>query len=225
MLLTSRSYAEYRAMFDLTDADLTGVTLDCAAGGSSFAAKSAGDGARAIAMDPLYAQGARAVAGRLPADLARCEEMFRAERRRFVWDWYGSPDRHKEMRRAAASEFLADLRRHPGRYVAAGLPRLPLADASADLVLCSHLLFTWARDHDRDWHRRAILEMCRVSRREVRIFPLVHMGHGEPVGFLDALRADIEAATGAHSECPTVPYELQRGANRMLRIYTAPETP
>ncbi|GLZ09175.1 hypothetical protein Acsp03_66410 [Actinomadura sp. NBRC 104412] len=39
-----------------------------------------------------------------------------------------------------------------------------MADASVDLVLCSHLLFTWAGVHVRDWHRTAILELCRVSR-------------------------------------------------------------
>jgi hypothetical protein len=65
--------------------------------------------------------------------------------------------------------------------------------------------------------------MCRVSRREVRIFPLVHMGRGEPVEFLEGLRADIETTANAHSECPTVAYEFQRGANRMLRINVTAE--
>jgi hypothetical protein len=131
MLLTSRSHAEYRAMFDLTDEDLAGVTLDCAAGGSSFVAKASGDGVRAVAMDPFYAHGAEALASRLPVDLVRGREILRAKKRRFVWDWYGSPERHEEIRRAAGSEFLANLRQHPGRYIAAGLPRLPLADACA----------------------------------------------------------------------------------------------
>jgi hypothetical protein len=143
--------------------------------------------------------------------------MISENHERFVWDWYGSADRHQEMRRAAGAAFIADLWRRPGSYLAGRLPRLPLADASVDLALCSHLLFTWAGTFDRDRHRTAILEMCRVSRGEVRIFPLVHMGAGEPVGFLDDLRTDLDA-TGVVSDCARVPYEFQRGADRMLRV-------
>ncbi|MBC6461090.1 hypothetical protein [Actinomadura sp. HBU206391] len=221
MILTSRSYDEYRSMFDLTDGDLTGVTLDCAGGAAGFVAGAAAGGAEALAADPLYASGALALAERLPVDLAKGYDMISANRERFVWDWYGSVDRHREIRRAAGADFIADLRRRPGRYLAGGLPHLPLADACVDLVLCSHLLFTWARRFDHDWHRTAILEMCRVSRGEVRIFPLVNMGDGEPVDFLDRLRADLETLDGVPSECVRVPYEFQRGADRMLRVSAA----
>lgn len=222
MLLTSRSHAEYRAMFDLSDADLAGVTLDCAAGASSFAAVASAAGARVLATDPLYAQGADALAARLPDDLVRAREMHRAAADRFVWDWYGSPACYQETRVESGARFLADLRRAPGRYLAAGLPYLPLADRSVDLVLCSHLLFTWAGEHDHAWHRAAVLEMCRVARREVRIFPLVHLGPGEPVEFLGRLRTEVEQVTGAETACPPVPYEFQRGADRMLRIRLHP---
>jgi ubiquinone/menaquinone biosynthesis C-methylase UbiE len=44
---------------------------------------------------------------------------------------------------AAMQVFLDDhvLGRVEGRYVAAELPALPVADASFDLALCSHFLF------------------------------------------------------------------------------------
>jgi SAM-dependent methyltransferase len=129
MIMSSRSFLEYRAMFALVERDLDGVVLDCAGGASGFVAEAGAMGVRALAADPLYAHGAAVPAERLPADL-----------------------------------------------VAACLPHLPLADGSVDLVLCSHLLFTWADRLDQEWHRTAIMEMSRVSRREVRIFPLVRMG-------------------------------------------------
>ncbi|MFC5752320.1 hypothetical protein [Actinomadura rugatobispora] len=216
MLLTSRSHAEYRAMFDLTDDDLAGVTLDCGGGASSFVAGAGAGGGRALALDPAYAAGADALARRLSRDLDRSRAIGIAGGDRYLWDWYGSPGRHRELRRAAGAEFLVDLRRHPGRYLAGSLPRLPLADAGVDLVLSSHLLFTWADRFDYAWHRAAILEMCRVSRGEVRLFPLVHQGDGAPVDFLDRLRADVEAALGVTSACVRVPFEFQRGADRML---------
>src|SRR5947209_377356 len=69
MLITSRSAAEYRAMFDLTDLD-TGDTrsvLDCCAGGASFTAEVGGG---AVALDPVYARGR-----------ARLAELIRAGQR------------------------------------------------------------------------------------------------------------------------------------------------
>ncbi|MBO0878007.1 MAG: hypothetical protein J2P19_31920, partial [Pseudonocardia sp.] len=72
MLVTSRSAAEYHAMFDLTPADLAAVSvLDCCAGGSSFAAETAGavasgrNGGWVVAVDPAYAAGRRSLAEHL----------------------------------------------------------------------------------------------------------------------------------------------------------------
>jgi hypothetical protein len=83
MVLTSRTFAEYRAMFALDDEDLTGVCLDCGGGAAGFVAGAAAAGARALAADPLYAAGPDALAGRLPGDLARAHAMVtsNAERR------------------------------------------------------------------------------------------------------------------------------------------------
>jgi hypothetical protein len=217
MIITSRSFSEYRAMFALDDTDLGGVVLDCAGGASSFVAGAARAGVRAVAVDPLYALGAAVLADRLPTDQERGRALIRANADRFVWSWYGSAERHSEMRSLASAEFVADLQRRPGSYLAASLPRLPLADQSVDMVLCSHLLFTWAERFSLTWHRTAIMEMSRVCRSEVRIFPLVHMGAGEPVAFLDPLRIDLEAA-GLTSELRRVPYEFQRGADRLLVV-------
>lgn len=63
---------------------------------------------------------------------------------RFEWGRYGTPADRAQLRRGAGDRFLADLRRHPERYLCGALPTLPLADACVDLVLCSHMLFTWA---------------------------------------------------------------------------------
>ena len=52
-LISARSFAEYRAMFELSDGDLRGRILDCPAGGSSFTALAAASGARPVAVDPV----------------------------------------------------------------------------------------------------------------------------------------------------------------------------
>jgi SAM-dependent methyltransferase len=139
---------------------------------------------------------------------------------RFEWTWYGTRSRRTAMRAGAVERFVADLGARPSQYVAAALPDLPFADDSFDLVLCSHLLFTWADQFDQRWHRTALLEMARVARREVRVFPLVLQGTGEPLAFLPALCEELETA-GYRTEQRKLPYRFQRGANHMLAVMVA----
>ena len=89
-----------------------------------------------------------------------------------------------------------------------------VADGSFDLAVCSHLLFTWANVFDMAWHEAALREMARVA-TEVRVFPLVHQGSGEAVGFLGALR---ERLTHVETGIVTVPYAFQVGADEMLLV-------
>jgi SAM-dependent methyltransferase len=214
LLITSRSAAEYRAMFGLTPADLAAAVLDCCAGGSGFAAETA---ARVVAADPAYALGQHDLAHRVRAALHDGDQIIGAHAEYFDWSWYGDPVHRTELRTAAARHFLADFREHPGRYVAAALPNLPFTTGSFDLVLCSHLLFTWSDLLDAGWHSRALAELIRVARREVRIYPLVVQGTGQPVAFLGDLRTELTAA-GYRSRILTVPYRFQKNADKMLVI-------
>jgi ubiquinone/menaquinone biosynthesis C-methylase UbiE len=211
VLVTSRSYAEYEAMFDLSE--LPDSVLDCCAGGASFTAEAAERGVDAVAVDPAYelpaAELVDTVRRSLPAGAAIVDEYSAS----FVWNWYGDPQHKDELRIEAADRFLQDVSVAPERYVAGSLPDLPFEDRRFDLVLCSHLLFTWAEKYDRDWHLAALRELVRVSRREVRIFPLVNQGAGEPVEFLPEL---LEALKPMTSEIRKVPYEFQVGADQML---------
>ena len=54
-LISARSFDEYKAMFSLTENDLGGNVLDCPGGASSFTAQARELGARATAVDPVYA--------------------------------------------------------------------------------------------------------------------------------------------------------------------------
>jgi len=215
MLITSRSFAEYEAMFDLSADDLTSGAIDVCAGGSSFVAECAADGLRAIAIDPAYAEPRTNMARAVRAAVTDGHAIIADHRDRFVWDYYGDAEHHRAIREQAAAAFLADLERHPERYIAGVLPTLPLADDTAGLVLCSHLLFTWSSTLDESWHLAALRELVRVAHREVRIFPLVAAGTGDPVPYLDDLMAELES-DGVDVRPVHVPYEFQRGGNEML---------
>lgn len=211
MLVTSRSYAEYEAMFDLSE--LPGSVLDCCAGGSSFTAEAAERGVDAVAVDPAYELPTDELVDTVRRSLWQGSAIVDQYAASFVWTWYGDPQRKDELRIEAADRFLQDVMAAPERYVPGSLPELPFEDGQFDLVLCSHLLFTWVDKFDRDWHLAALRELIRVSRNEVRIFPLVNQGAGEPVEFLPEL---LEELRPVRSEIRKVPYEFQVGADQML---------
>lgn len=211
VLVTSRSYAEYEAMFDLSE--LPDSVLDCCAGGASFTAEAAARGVNAVAVDPAYEMPTAELVDTVRRSLPAGAQIVDQHAASFVWTWYGDPARKDEMRIEAADRFLQDVSVAPERYVAGSLPELPFEDEQFDLVLCSHLLFTWSDKYDQDWHLAALKELVRVSRSEVRIFPLVQQGAGEPVLYLPDL---LKALSPVRSEIRKVPYEFQVGADQML---------
>jgi hypothetical protein len=204
-------------MFDLDESALRGAVLDCSAGSSSFVAELVECGGQGIAVDPAYALPRADLAAAATRSLRDGDRIIDRHDDRFVWDWYGTPQRRHRLRRSATERFLRDLDQCPARYVAGALPTLPFADRSYDLVLCSHLLFTWSNEFDDAWHFAAIAELLRVTRREVRIYPLVVQGSGDAVPFFARLVATLDDA-GHRVEIRQVPYAFQRGANAMLTV-------
>lgn len=216
MLVTSRSFVEYQAFFALTPADSVRAVLDCSAGASGFAAVANARGGRVTAVDPAYALGRERLAEEARASLTTGRAIVGHHEDRFTWSWYGSRGRRDELRRDALDEFVADLQARPRAYVAGALPHLPFAGGAFDLALCSHLLFTWSDVFDEAWHEAALVELLRVA-REVRVFPLVVQGTGDPVPFLPSV-LDRLRDLGHRAEIVDVPYEFQRGAHRMLTV-------
>jgi len=202
-------------MFALDDSDMSGTVLDCSAGAASFVTVARTNGTRAYAVDPAYAMSREDLANAVREDLQRGTTIAEQHSDRFDWTWYGSRENRDRMRRVAGARFLADLATRPGWLLAAELPRLPFRDRSFDLVLCSHLVFTWAEVLGLAWHRAALLELIRVSGREARVFPTVMQGRGDVVPFWTELMTDLEAH-GITAEVRPVPYRFQVTGDRML---------
>jgi hypothetical protein len=116
--------------------------------------------------------------------------------------------------------FLADYEggRSQGRYMEAALPSLPFENGRFGLALVSHLLFLYSAHLDFDFHLQGVLELLRVA-REVRIFPLVDLD-ARPSPHLEGVMREGEAR-GFVCELRKVPYEVQRGADTMLRLRAA----
>ncbi|MEU1544791.1 hypothetical protein [Nocardia sp. NPDC005745] len=219
-LLTGRSLSEYRAMFALTGDDLRGEILDCPGGAASFAAEAAALGARVVAVDPVYRLPAAELTALAAEELEHSTSHTTAAADRYVWDFYGDPDGHRLVREAAAARFAEDLRANPGRYRFGLLPALDLPDRAFDLVLSSHLLFTYADRLDFDFHLATLRELARLSCGEVRVFPLVDHAGGPLDDLLDRLRKALHTG-GIRTDIAEVDFEFQRGARSMLRLTAA----
>jgi SAM-dependent methyltransferase len=215
MLVSSRSLAEYRKMFLLTDQDLTKSIVDCPGGAASFTAEVNSTGGRVTACDPLY-DGDAATIGELSfADMRRANNYQRENPDEYVWTFFANPDEYLVARTRAGELFIRHMTESPDDYVVAALPTLPFADQTFDLALSSHLLFAYLDRLDRDFHLDSIRELARVA-AEVRVFPLVPFGfpHNPDLpGVIDELTGG-----GLRAELIAVDYELQRGADTMLRV-------
>jgi hypothetical protein len=171
-----------------------------------------------VACDPLYGADISGLIERGEADIQHVIDRVAQVPHLFQWNCYSSLDDLKGYRLLALRWFQYDYPRgiQEQRYLQAELPRLPFADRRFDLVLSGHFLFTYSDRLDYAFHRDAILELFRVSVREVRIYPL-QGPDARPYRHMDQLLADLKQH-GIAAEIHPVPFEFQRGSNQMLRI-------
>jgi hypothetical protein len=216
-----RSFDEYCRMFSLTENDLAGRIVGCADGPASFNAEATRLGARVVSCDPIYAFSTSEIRSRITATSRDILEQTRQNQHEFVWTSITSPEELLDLRMQAMERFLADydLGKVEGRYVTAELPLLPFEDRAFDLAVCSHFLFLYSQQLGEPFHHTAIKELCRVA-KEVRIFPLLALG-GIGSSYVSPI-VDSFRQLGCTVSIERVPYEFQRGANKMMRIVTMP---
>jgi len=217
-----RSRQEYQAMFALNEVPWEGNgaqrrILDVGGGPSSFTAEMHADGWAVTACDPIYNMTNEEISARIEDARREIMDLVRAEFERFVWTNIASPEDLERQRLATMGCFFQDydVGLAAGRYRGEALPKLDFAEGSFDLVLCSHLLFTYSSELDLEFHFDAIEEMSRVG-GEVRVFPLLD-DVGKASVHLEPLMARL-ARNGYQTETKRVGYEFQRGGNQMLRV-------
>jgi hypothetical protein len=212
-----RSFHEYRQMFGLTDDDLRLRIVGCADGPASFNVEATRRGTRVVSFDPIYRYGVEEIRQRIAVTYDEILEQTRRHADEFVWTAIQSVDELGRVRMAAMNDFLDDYSagKVADRYIDAELPHLPVDDSSFDLTLSSHFLFLYSTQLGEAFHRAAIAEMCRVA-AEVRIFPLLALG-ATPSPLVEPMVQELRAQ-GFVVSLDDVPYEFQRGGNKMMRI-------
>jgi len=96
------------------------------------------------------------------------------------------------------------------------LPTLPFKNNEFEILLSAHFLFMYADRLDYQFHLETLNELLRVTKEEVRIFPLVDL-EGKRYQHLDKI-LNYLADNNCTVEEVKVPYELQENANSMLKI-------
>lgn len=212
-----RSYEEYIAMFKLTAYELSLDILGCADGPSSFNNEMAKRGRKVTSVDPLYQFSREQISQRINDTYNEVMEQTRKNSKEFAWDTIHSVEELGQIRMFAMQEFLADyeLGLKESRYVNASLPSLPFSEEQFQLALCSHFLFLYSEHLGWEFHKKAVFELCRVS-DEVRIFPLLQLG-ATPSPYVEPLISTLKEK-GYEAEIVKVPYEFQRGGDKMLQI-------
>ncbi len=208
-------------MFALSDTDLQRRILGCGDGPASFNALLTKQGGQVRSVDPLYRFPAEDLRRRIDETYPEVMEQTRKNKHEFTWSCIRSVDELGRRRMAAMEEFLSDYPQgvKQGRYVNAELPHLPFVDGTFELALCSHLLFLYSEQLSEDFHVVSIRELCRVA-AEVRVFPVLELG-ARTSRHLGTVTAALTALGYAPALVP-VPYEFQRGGNRMMKIVRAP---
>lgn len=226
-----RTLNEYVEMFNFRSDDWIGKrVLDCASGPASFNAEANEIGIYTVSCDPLYMFSLQELLPKAEQDLRLCS--IKSGMQKDLFDAC-SADSEKQTRWVAEKQralftFSRDYTRGKAdrRYVVGSLPHLPFADDSFDLVLSGHLLFAYApkscggmlteEKFPLSFHIDAINEMIRVSRNEVRIYPLKGP-NSKDNPLLSAVLEHLKSK-GIAADLEIVGYKDIAGANLMLRI-------
>ncbi|KRF13595.1 class I SAM-dependent methyltransferase [Paenibacillus sp. Soil787] len=217
IVFIGRTFEEYMLMFNLSKEELKGrKVLDCPAGACSFTAIANQQGADVTATDIAYYHPFEQLAEKGFEDIEHAMLNMEKAQKNYKWDYFKSVEGLRNHRIQALIDCANDMTKSPNRYVPAVLPALPFEDKEFDLTLSAHFLFMYADRLDYDFHLQSIQELMRVTKEEIRIFPLIDLSCNR-YEHLDKF-VDFIQSQGYITEEIKVGYEFQKGANSMLRI-------
>lgn len=211
-----RTFTEYQRMFDFDPAVWSGQRiLDCPAGPCSFVTEARSREITAVGADKMYDRSPAALSKRCAEDIETAMDALGGVEDLYTWEFYDDVSELRAYRERAASRFLSDYAHNGDRYVYVDLPATPFADHAFDLVLSAHFLFLYDDRLSDEFHLETIQELCRIS-SQLRVFPL----HGFDADQSDIVETTVEElqSEGYTTDIREVPFEFQRGANKMLVV-------
>ncbi|QFR48766.1 SAM-dependent methyltransferase [Sulfurimonas lithotrophica] len=213
-----RNLKEYKEMFLLNEENITSNILGCGDGPSSFNYELTKQNGNVISIDPIYQFSQKKIRQRIDETSSIIINQLTENKDDFVWRNISCVDELIEIRLNAMNNFLKDyeIGKSENRYIFEELPKLSFNDNSFDLVLCSHFLFLYSEHFNLQFHIDSILEMIRVSKNEVRIFPILNLKNEKSIHLKDVL--EVLENKGYKFKIVKTNYEFQKCADEMLRI-------
>ena len=213
-----RNLEEYQNMFQLSEKDLQSKILGCGDGPSSFNFEVTKFNENMTSIDPIYQFTKDEIQQRIDETSSVVSEQLKQNQNDFVWKSIKSVDELINIRLTAMNNFIKDYEngKKEKRYIHNELPKLSFENDSFDLVLSSHFLFLYSEHFDLQFHIDSILEMCRISKKEVKIFPLLDLKN-QKSEYLEPILEELRRK-GFEAKIIKTDYEFQKGANELLRI-------
>jgi hypothetical protein len=190
--------------------------LDCPAGACSFTAVGKKSGLNVTASDIAYYHSNKDLFDKGLQDIEHAMDHMQKAKTNYIWDYFKDVEGLRKHRLSALSDCAKDMRESSERYVPVTLPSLPFKDGEFDILLSAHFLFMYADRLNYEFHISTLNELLRVTKEEIRIFPLVDL-EGKRYEHLDKIISYL-AEIGCTVEEVKVPYEFQANANSMLKI-------
>ncbi len=134
----------------------------------------------------------------------------------YVWDYFKDMQSLKAQREIAYKLFVQDFKKYQERYVPVEYPATDFGDDQFTISLVSHFLFLYEDRLDFDFHKRTILELLRITSKELRIFPIVNL-KGQRSSLIESLMYDEDFERYPVS-IKNVDYEFMKNGNEMLVI-------
>jgi hypothetical protein len=135
----------------------------------------------------------------------------------YVWNYFKDMKALKDNREKAYRSFIEDFKKYgKKRYVPAEFPSTNFLNEQFTISLASHFLFLYEDRLDYDFHKKTILELLRITSKEIRIFPIVNLKGNRSI-FIEPLRHDEDIGCYRIS-IRRVDYEFMKNGNEMLVI-------
>ncbi|SHM46171.1 class I SAM-dependent methyltransferase [Gracilibacillus kekensis] len=212
-----RTFDEYIDMFSLSGDFLKEKrVLDCPAGACSFTAIGNKKGYDITAFDIAYYYDVEELKDKGLQDIEHAMESISNVRENYKWEYFKDIESLREHRLSALLDCTNDRRKAKENYIPVTLPKLPFEDNSFDVLLSAHFLFMYADRLDYQFHINTLYELLRVTKGQIRIFPLVDL-EGNTYKYLDKILHYLEEI-GCTTDIVQVPYEFQVHADSMLII-------
>lgn len=217
IIFIGRTFEEYLDMFSLSEEELQGKKiLDCPAGACSFTAVGNKSGLDVTACDIAYFHSDEDLKNKGLQDIENAMEHMEKVKINYKWDYFNDIEGLRKHRLNALHNCSNDMKKSSERYIPITLPSLPFKNEEFDILLSAHFLFMYADRLDFQFHIETLNELLRVTKEEIRIFPLVYL-EGKRYVHLDKIISYL-TDNGCTSEEVKVPYEFQINANSMLKI-------